>query len=124
MGINKFQNENDDVDIPILKISDDVERKQIESLCELKRNRDNTKVNEKLLNIEKACKSKLNLVKPIIEAALEYATLGEIVNSMKKHFGEWHEKPIILHLLICLIIIYIQLELKKNICYVTLIMVI
>ena len=49
----------------------------------------------KLLNIEKACKSKLNLVKPIIEAALEYATLGEIVNSMKKHFGEWHEKPII-----------------------------
>ena len=95
VGINKFQNENDDVDIPILKISDDVERKQIESLCELKRNRDNTKVNEKLLNIEKACKSKLNLVKPIIEAALEYATLGEIVNSMKKHFGEWHEKPII-----------------------------
>ena len=31
----------------------------------------------------------------IIDAALENATLGEIVNAMKIYFGEWHEKSII-----------------------------
>ena len=30
-------------------------------------------------------------MEPIIEAALEYATLGEIVDSMKTVFGEWTE---------------------------------
>ena len=39
--------------------------------------------------------SKQNLVPLIIDAALEYATLGEIVDAMKKHFGDWHEKSII-----------------------------
>ena len=32
-----------------------------------------------------------NVMQPIIDAALEYATLGEIVDSMKKVFGEWSE---------------------------------
>ena len=30
-------------------------------------------------------------MKPIISAALEYATLGEIVDSMKEVYGEWTE---------------------------------
>ena len=32
---------------------------------------------------------------PIIEASLEYATLGEIVNAMKEVFGEWQETSVI-----------------------------
>ena len=31
----------------------------------------------------------------IIDAALSYATLGEIVDSIKKVFGEWQENSII-----------------------------
>ena len=49
----------------------------------------------KLNNIEKACKNNDNLVPIIIDAVLEYATLGEIINSMKNVFGEWNERSVI-----------------------------
>ena len=32
-----------------------------------------------------------NVMYPIIEASLEYATLGEIVDAMKVVYGEWSE---------------------------------
>ena len=50
---------------------------------------------KKLNEIEKCCKSNKNLMPAIIDAALQYATLGEIVDAMKNHFGEWNEKTII-----------------------------
>ena len=49
----------------------------------------------KLSKIESACKNGENLVPVIIDAVLEYATLGEIVESMKNIFGEWHETSVI-----------------------------
>ena len=42
-----------------------------------------------------ACDSNQNLMPLIIDAAKSYATLGEIVESMKKVFGDWNETPII-----------------------------
>ena len=36
-----------------------------------------------------------NLTPLIIEAAKSYATLGEIVDSMKVVFGEWEETTVI-----------------------------
>ena len=96
VGVNKFINDDDNkVDIPILKISKKVEENQIKQLKNLKNKRNNTNVRIKLKSIENACKTKENLVPLIIEAALEYATLGEIVDSMKSHFGDWEEKSII-----------------------------
>ena len=95
VGMNKFIKENEEVDIPILKISKKVELEQVDRLKRLKTSRNNKAVNEKLLKIKKASETKENLVPLIIDAALEYATLGEIVDSMKSHFGEWQEKSII-----------------------------
>jgi methylmalonyl-CoA mutase N-terminal domain/subunit len=45
--------------------------------------------------IENTCKTSQNLVPVIVDAVLEYATLGEIVTSMKNYFGEWTENSII-----------------------------
>ena len=96
VGVNKFVNDEDDeVDIPILKISKKVEKNQIKRLNDMKKKRNNSKVKIKLKSIENACQSKENLVPLIIDAALEYATLGEIVSSMQSHFGDWQEKSII-----------------------------
>jgi len=96
VGVNKFVNdEDDDIDIPILKISKKVEKNQIKRLNDMKKKRNNSNVKIKLKSIENACQSKENLVPLIIDAALEYATLGEIVESMKSHFGDWQEKSII-----------------------------
>ena len=46
-------------------------------------------------DIRNASKTNTNLMPLIINAALEYATLGEIVDSMKDVFGEWQENSII-----------------------------
>ena len=95
VGMNKFIKDNEEIDIPILKISKKVETDQIDKLKKIKNKRNNSAINEKLLKIEKAASTTENLVPLIIDAALDYATLGEIVDAMKSHFGEWQEKSVI-----------------------------
>ena len=95
VGVNNFVKEDESIDIPILEISDKVQKKQIDELLIIKNNRNNQKVQEKLNIITDACMGNTNLLPLIIDAALEYATLGEIVDSMKEVFGDWIEKAII-----------------------------
>ena len=95
VGVNDFIKEDEKIDIPILQISNKVQKQQINNLKSLRNQRNNDVVMRKLDKITSACKSDENLVPLIIEASLEYATLGEIVESMKKVFGEWQENSII-----------------------------
>ena len=62
---------------------------------DIKIKRDNKKVKQKLLNIQSACEGNENIVPLIIDAVLEYATLGEIVDCMKEIYGEWTENSVI-----------------------------
>ena len=57
--------------------------------------RNNKKTEYYLKKITQSCKSEDNLIPHIIKAALNNATLGEIVKSMKIVFGEWEEKAVI-----------------------------
>jgi methylmalonyl-CoA mutase N-terminal domain/subunit len=91
VGVNKFVNKNEEIDIPILEISSKIEKKQKAKLASLKKNRSSKKVQSKLEVITETCKGNSNLMVPVIEAAKEGATLGEIVTAMKIVFGEWEE---------------------------------
>ena len=91
IGVNKFQKEKEKIDIPILEIRDEVEKEQISRLEYVKGKRNNNKVSSLLVDITNAARSGKNVMEPIISAALEYATLGEIVDSMKQVYGEWTE---------------------------------
>ena len=95
VGMNEYENKNEKITIPILKISKKVEDDQIEFIKKLRLERNNQLVAEKLKEVENASKNNDNLLYPIIDAVLEYATLGEIVQSMKNVFGDWQEKSII-----------------------------
>ena len=95
VGMNKFVKSNENIEIPILKISKEVEECQIARINVLKNERDGKEITKALDNIKRAANSKDNLVPHIINAALAYATLGEIVDAMKECYGEWHEKSII-----------------------------
>ncbi|MBI44746.1 MAG: methylmalonyl-CoA mutase [Candidatus Marinimicrobia bacterium] len=95
VGVNKFIKEDENIEIPILEITDKVQVKQINKLNKIKSSRNNKAVSEKLERITKSCNGTDNLLPLIIDAALEYATLGEIVNAMKTVFGEWNEQSII-----------------------------
>lgn len=94
VGVNEFVKENEEIEIPILEISSDAEEKQINAITVLKKNRDNELVQKQLDEIKKVSASEDNIMIPIIEAAKAYATLGEIVGSMKEVFGEWQESSI------------------------------
>jgi len=91
VGVNSFVKENENIDIPILEIRKEVQKEQIDRLNQVKKDRDNEKVAMLLGKITEAAKNKDNVMQPIIDAALEYATLGEIVDAMKVVYGEWTE---------------------------------
>ena len=94
VGVNKFVNENEEIDIPILKIDTRAEKNQMGILSLVKNNRDDISVRNSLKRITKACSKNDNLVIPIIEAAKNYCTLGEIVEAIKVEFGEWSDSSV------------------------------
>ena len=91
VGVNKYVTEQ--VPIEILYIDDTPEKEQRSRLAELRSTRNNSKVKEALAELRKAAASDDNLMPHIIEAARNYATLGEIVDTMKEEFGEHVEPP-------------------------------
>ena len=94
VGVNEFIKENEEIDIPILEIGSEAGDDQLKKLLELRNNRNNENVKNRILKIRKACNNGSNLMYPIIDAAKEYATLGEIVDVLKAEFGEWHETAV------------------------------
>ena len=94
VGVNEFIKENEEIDIPILEIGSEAGDDQLKKLLELRNNRNNENVKISILKIREACNNGSNLMQPIIDAAKEYATLGEIVDVLKAEFGEWHETAV------------------------------
>ncbi|MFQ6609592.1 MAG: methylmalonyl-CoA mutase [Fidelibacterota bacterium] len=95
VGVNEFINEQQGIEIPILEIGSDVERKQIEKLNNVKRSRNNEYTQKCLQDLTNAARTNINVMPDLIECAKSYATLGEMVNAMKVVYGEWTESSVI-----------------------------
>ncbi|MBA7598776.1 MAG: methylmalonyl-CoA mutase [Calditrichaeota bacterium] len=91
VGVNEFVNEDEVLDIPVLEISVEVERRQREKLESLRARRNSDVVEAALKRVREVCHSSENILYPVIEAARDYATLGEIVAVMKEELGIWVE---------------------------------
>ena len=61
----------------------------------IKINRNLYLVEDSLENLRQSCLNNKNIMDPIINCARNYATLGEIVHTMKSVFGEWQETAVI-----------------------------
>ncbi len=98
VGVNKFI-EDEEMKIEIMRIREDVERRQIEKLKRIKEGRDAKKIEEVLENIRKMAEkeedNKNNIVPSIYEAVKHRATLGEIVSAMKDVFGEYRAPTVV-----------------------------
>lgn len=94
VGVNEFVEEKETVEIPILQISPDVETKQRKRLAELKQSRNIQLVNECLHEIEIAATDGKNLMPVFVKASDNYVTLGEMVGTLKKHFGIYVESVV------------------------------
>ena len=93
VGVNSLQNSEDQENIvPILKIDADMEERQKQRLQNLRKTRDNTRVEEALQNLSEAAKNtQENLMPFIYECVIAYATLGEICDILRDVFGEWKD---------------------------------
>lgn len=91
VGVNAFQDKDEKIEILLLQISPEVEQEQVKRLQQLKRERDNNKVQSLLKELKQAAIENRNLMPVIIEAAKAYATVGEMVNTLKEVFGEYQE---------------------------------
>ena len=91
VGVNDFIEQDEELDIEILKISRDAQDTQENKIKTLRKNRDEKILQEKMKKLSDACKNDLNLVPFLIEVAEQGGTVGEIVEVMKKVYGEWEE---------------------------------
>jgi len=88
VGVNKYQIE-EDIQIDILRIDEEMIRKQIERLWKFKENRDRSKLKEALKALAKAAEGDKNLMPYIYETVKARATLGEMTDVLREVFGEY-----------------------------------
>ena len=94
VGVNEFIEPDEKVDIPILYISPEVEKKQRKRIAELKQNRSAETVEESLSEIKQTAINGNNIMPVLIKAAHNYVTLGEMVNQLKEVYGIYEEAAV------------------------------
>jgi methylmalonyl-CoA mutase N-terminal domain/subunit len=94
VGVNRFT-VDEEKPIPIQRIDEALERKQVERLQALRARRDPKTWQAALKEVEDAARSGSNLMPRIIAAVEAYATVGEISDTMRQVFGEYKEAVVI-----------------------------
>jgi len=94
VGVNEFIEPDEKIDIPILYVSPEVEKKQRKRIAELKQNRSDIKVQESLNEIKQTALKENNIMPVLIKAAHNYVTLGEMINQLKEVYGIYEEAAI------------------------------
>ncbi|HET9406137.1 MAG TPA: methylmalonyl-CoA mutase family protein [Candidatus Sulfotelmatobacter sp.] len=94
VGVNRFTVE-EEKPIPIQRIDPGLEPKQIERVRALRARRDTVSWLAALKSVEEAARSEENLMPRILTAVEANATVGEISDTMRKVFGEYHEAVVI-----------------------------
>ncbi len=94
VGVNDFVEADERVDIPILQISPEVERRQRQRLADLRQSRDPKRVEETLDRLRQAARDGSNLMPPLLDAVRAYSTLGEQCQAMAEVFGIYEEPAV------------------------------
>jgi len=93
VGVNRFQ-----IDEPppenLLRVDPEVETRQKARIADLKKRRDNTRVQALLASLEKAASGEENIMPHVVEAVRNYATLGEISDALRRVFKEYEQKVV------------------------------
>lgn len=89
VGVNAYEMEHEP--IPFLKIDETVAEQHTARLRDVKKTRNNAQVGEKILDLKKAASDKQNLMPYLLSCVKSYATLGEIMDSLREVYGEYQE---------------------------------
>ncbi len=91
VGVNDFTEGSGKIEIDVLRIPPEIERRQHAGLAELRRTRDAAAVERSLAVLEAAARGSENLMPHLLACARAYATLHEIRYAMEKVFGMYRE---------------------------------
>ncbi len=94
VGVNRCTTQGEP-ETEVLEIKAEIERKQIERLKKLKRERNSELVKEMLGRVREVAASSDNIVPVLIDAVKAYATVGEISDTLRALFGEFREPSIL-----------------------------
>jgi methylmalonyl-CoA mutase, N-terminal domain len=94
VGVNRFAQESEK-EIPIQRIDESLENRQIERVQALRAKRDPGPWKQAIDALRGAARSNDNLMPRIVAAVEAYATVGEISDAMRGVFGEHHETVVI-----------------------------
>ena len=92
VGVNEYVDEDESLNIPILRVDEAGEQRHIAHLNEIRRRRDDREVAVRLRALESAARqdgSSANLMYPLIEAVKAEATLGEMMGVFRNVYGEY-----------------------------------
>ncbi len=93
IGINAYH-EDEESKIEVFKFDKEIEKKTIQSLKLLKKQRNEKFVKEKLIELERVAKTSENIMPIMIETVKTYATIQEICDVLRKVFGEYRSPQI------------------------------
>jgi len=88
VGLNQFATE-EKTPIKTLRVDPAVEKRQVERLKKIRRERDSRKLRGVLNQLRHAAEHEENLMPLILNAVREYATLGEICDVLREVYGEY-----------------------------------
>ncbi len=91
VGVNAFEEGNQQDDIDILRITDQPEQRQRERLAELRHRRDDARVKTALNELRQAARQKHNVIEPMLECVRACATLYEIRRALEDVYGAYKE---------------------------------
>jgi methylmalonyl-CoA mutase N-terminal domain/subunit len=94
VGVNAYETEDDEVEIPILRIDPASEREQVARVKALRAGRDAAAAEAALARVREKAAGSTNLMPALIDAARADVTLGEICDALRAVWGVWRETPV------------------------------
>lgn len=93
VGLNEFTIKKEKV-IETLKISEEIQDHQAKKITVVKRKRDAKKVEASLAALKEAAEKNKNIMPPLCDSVRVYATMNEMMGTLKGVFGEYHDPGI------------------------------
>ncbi len=94
VGVNEYVLD-EPIEVPILDMDPEGERRHIERLNRVRRERDGREASRCLRALESACRESENVMPRLLDAVNAYCTLGEICDVMRAVFGVYQEDAVV-----------------------------
>ena len=91
VGVNKFRIKEEEKDLEVYKTDPETIHRQVTRLQAVKAKRDNAKVESALTRLEEAARRNENILPHLFEPLKAMATVGEIIDTLKKVYGTYKE---------------------------------